>query len=190
MRRRGRARVAALPARFEHRDDLPRGVAAVAGAGRLDADVRDLLVQGIALAGEVLEACASIRRIQQRTLAVTREARKLRLDRRVEPDHETARTQHAPVRFAQHRTAAGGQHDAAAGRELGECRRLALAEAGLAFEIEDEADRGAGMRLDLMIEVVERHAEQLGDVTPDRRLAGAHRADEDEVGGGVHGGGC
>src|SRR3546814_2233986 len=55
----------------------------------------------------------------------------------------------------------------------------------LAFE--NGGDAGAGLRLDLAVGVVERQPEAFGQPPADRRLARAHRADEDEVGCRIHG---
>src|SRR5690606_28320458 len=62
----------------------------------------------------------------------------------------------------------------------------ARAEAGLTLAFEDGGDVGAGARLDLAVDVDEGQAETLGQAAADRGLAGAHRADQHEVGGGIH----
>src|SRR5690606_2360718 len=61
------------------------------------------------------------------------------------------------------------------------------AEIGFAGALEDGGDAGAGLRLDLAVGIEEGQAEALGQASPDRRLARAHRADEDEVGSRIHG---
>src|SRR3546814_7317859 len=55
----------------------------------------------------------------------------------------------------------------------------------LAFE--NGGDAGARLRSDLAGGVVERQPEAFGQPPADRRLARAHRADEDEVGCRIHG---
>ena len=167
---------------------MARGVRAVPGAARSDVQVGNFCVQRIALGGELFETRAPVGRVQQRALTVARKTRELCFDRRVEPDHETALAQDTPVRVAQNGAAAGREHYSASRRKLRERRRFALAKARFAFEIENEADRGARVHFDLVVEIVERHREQLGDVPADRGLAGSHRADEDQVGRGIHAG--
>ena len=57
-------------------------------------------------------------------------------------------------------------------------------------EFEDGADAGPGLLLDVMVGIDETQAETVGQAATDRGLARAHRADQDEVGGGIHGPGC
>ena len=49
---------------------------------------------------------------------------------------------------------------------------------------------GAGALLDVGVGVDEDQAEALGKASADGRLAGAHRADQHEVGSGIHGDRC
>ena len=71
-------------------------------------------------------------------------------------------------------------------QQFGQHRVFAVAEAGFADAFEDRGDAGAGARLDLAVGVDEGQPEALGQASADRRLARAHRADEDEVRGGIH----
>jgi hypothetical protein len=82
----------------------------------------------------------------------------------------------------QHGAAAGRQHQPVPGGELGDDLLLALAEAGLAFLLEDEGDVHAGALLDLVVGVGERHAAQLGQPPAHGGLARAHGADQEDVG--------
>src|SRR3546814_10456539 len=63
---------------------------------------------------------------------------------------------------------------------------FARAEIRLAGAFENGGDAGAGMRLDLAVGVVERQPEAFSQPPADRRLARAHRADEDEIGCRIH----
>ena len=58
---------------------------------------------------------------------------------------------------------------------------LAHPELDLAALREDLRDRPAQLALDLAVEVDESPAQPLGDLQAERRLAGAHEADEGEV---------
>src|SRR5581483_6710593 len=100
---------------------------------------------------------------------------------------EAALAEHPPVCGSEDGAAARRQQDALARAELGEHGALALTETGFAFELEDQRDFHAAMHLDFVIEIEERQPEEIGHAPADRGLAGAHRAHEDEVGGGIHG---
>jgi hypothetical protein len=69
----------------------------------------------------------------------------------------------------------------AALRQFIQDARLALAEAFLALELEDRGDPHAAAGFDLVVGVEERAAELVRHGTTDRRLAGAHEADEEEI---------
>src|SRR5690606_23381773 len=87
----------------------------------------------------------------------------------------------------EHRAPAGRDDDASVGRQLGEALALALAEAGLAFLLEDERDVDPGAPLDLRVAVVEAASEGLRELAADGGLAGAHRPDQVEVVAGIQG---
>ena len=83
---------------------------------------------------------------------------------------------------ARHRPAAERDHLRRARRErLERGLLLAHAELDLAALREDLRDRLAQLALDLAVEVDEPPAEAFGDLEAERRLAGAHEADEREV---------
>ena len=67
--------------------------------------------------------------------------------------------------------------------------RLAGAEAGFALELEDQRDAGAGALFEHAIDVDEVQPEPRREATTERALAGAHRADQDQVGRRIHGAG-
>src|SRR3546814_7212044 len=71
--------------------------------------------------------------------------------------------------------------------DLGQDDLFARAEIRLAGAFENGGDAGAGLCLDLAVGVVERQPEAFSQPPADRRLARAHRADEDEVGCRIHG---
>src|SRR5690606_32686276 len=79
---------------------------------------------------------------------------------------------------------AGRDDDAALGGELGEAFPFPLAKAPLALLLEDERDINAGAPLDLGVAVEEAEAQRLRELAADSRLAGAHRADQIDVGAG------
>ena len=89
--------------------------------------------------------------------------------------------QHLAVTVAHHRPAAGGDHHAVGGAEFGEHGLLALAETDLALDIEDPWDIRAAPLFDLLVGVLEREMQLLGEQAPDGALSSTHRADEDQV---------
>src|SRR5919109_886643 len=96
----------------------------------------------------------------------------------------------AEARAGRRARAAGGfgsgararEHDALELRELGERLCLACAEAGFALDLEDHRDLHAAARLNLVIGVDEAQLEPPGERAPDGGLAGAHQADQVEIG--------
>ena len=62
---------------------------------------------------------------------------------------------------------------------------------GITADILDEQDELApGALLDVVVGIDELQAEALGQAAADRGFSGAHRSDEHEVGGGIHGWRC
>ena len=59
---------------------------------------------------------------------------------------------------------------------------LAIAKAHLAFMLEDDGNTYATTRFDLVVGVEKRQIEPARHRTADRRLTGAHQADEKNVG--------
>src|SRR5690606_2610271 len=108
----------------------------------------------------------------------------LRLHPAAQPDHVAALAQQLAVARVEHGPAAGRQHQRLAGEAGRERAAFARAEAGLALAVEDHRDAGPGRGLDVVVDVGEGQAEALGQAPADRALAGAHRSDQDEVGGG------
>ena len=126
---------------------------AVADAGGTHGQIRDFRIQRVAFDRQLFQSHAAVRRVQQRTLAVARETRKLRVDGRIQPDDESALTQQATIVGIEHGTTARREYQMVACGELGEQGALASAETFFVFEFEDQADRRAGTRLDFMIEI-------------------------------------
>ena len=81
----------------------------------------------------------------------------------------------------EHRAAAGREHDARGRGQLVDHVALADAEALFALALEDVGDVDARARLDLGIAVGERQPEPAGELPANRRLAGTHRADEEDT---------
>jgi hypothetical protein len=80
--------------------------------------------------------------------------------------------------------AAGREHHRLAARQ--EPRQHLLLEpavVGLSVELEDLAEAETGRRLDLLIDLHERHPAVVGELLADRRLAGAAHAEERDHGG-------
>ena len=86
--------------------------------------------------------------------------------------------QRVAVRRPQHRTAAGGQHDALAGGEIVDHILLDIAERGLAVGGEVVAYRHADAVFDFAVAVDEAQPQLARQVTTHRRLATAGHADE------------
>src|SRR6185503_18816635 len=104
----------------------------------------------------------------------------------VQIHHAAARRQQAAVLVRDHDPAAGGEDDATQLRELADRRRFAGAESGFALDLEDHRDLHPAAPLDLLVAVEEAQLQPPREHPPDRGLAGAHQADEIEVGGALH----
>ncbi len=65
--------------------------------------------------------------------------------------------------------------------EIGQDGFLAVAEAGLAFDLEDDRDGDAEPALELDVGIVERLVQPLGQLAPERRLAAAGHADQKQI---------
>src|SRR5256714_15386649 len=90
--------------------------------------------------------------------------------------HAAALGEAAAVLRQQYRAAPGSEHDARQQRERLDRLALALAEAGLAFLLEDERDVDPGAPPDLRIAAVEGQSESASQVAPHGRLGRAPRA--------------
>ena len=66
-------------------------------------------------------------------------------------------------------------------------RLLALAEACFPHVLEDRGDGGAAAFDHRLVHIVELQPEALCQTLAEGGLAGAHGADQDQVGGGIHG---
>ena len=155
-----------------------RGEHDVVGVAR--ARVGDLVVERHAL----LVAPAKLRLVlRERPVAVAHA-----LPRGVDVDLEEHVEREVGQRRARERrlddSAAGGDHRPVAVPQqqlLHEDLRLECAEAVLAVLCEELGDRRAELLLDHLVEVEERPVEAPRHLAADRRLAGSHEADEDDV---------
>jgi len=152
----------------------------------VETQVGDFVVQRAAYRSEIPQCLFAIRALQQRAAAVAGEALQLRGHVEVQVHDEAAFAQQATVSFVQYRAAAGGQRDSVAVEQCAQGRAFAGAETGLALAFEDRRDARAAAFLDLVVEVGEAQAEAFGQQPPDGALAGAHRSDQREIGGGIH----
>src|ERR1700733_4611521 len=138
-------------------------------------------IQRLTRTHQLLEPQRRIGAVQQRP--VTRAAGTLGLlcDRSLQIHHPTAAGQIAPIVRVQYRPAAGRQHDARPGAELGDHFALAAAETALPLALEDQRDIGAAALLDLVVTVMERIVEQPRQVSGHGGLARTHRTDEKDT---------
>src|SRR5690606_5840731 len=79
----------------------------------------------------------------------------------------------------QHGAPAGGQHDAAALRAVIQRRRLALAEAAFALDLENDRHADTAARFQLVVQVDELAPQRARQAAADGRLAGAHHAHQE-----------
>jgi hypothetical protein len=96
-------------------------------------------------------------------------------------DNETACAEVLAVSRVHDDTAAGRQHDPVPLRQVVDDLCLAFPESVFAFLFKNERDVDAGARLDLFVAVDEVQVQKAGELSPDRRLAGAHRAYQEHV---------
>ena len=140
-----------------------------------------------ALAAAGLIALAAVARgelgaiIEQRPIPALARARELLINRRIQVDHEAARTQVIPVLRFDDGPAAGRKNDTVFLRQLIDDSCLAFAKPFLAFLFEDEGDVDAGARLYLVVAVHEVEMQQSRELSADGRFACAHRADKKDV---------
>ena len=128
-----------------------------------DGHVGDAAIEGVAQGRHLLQALAPVRRGEQRTLAVAREARELDVDGSFEIHDESARREQLAIVPIEHGAAAGGEDDAPQRRHLRQRRAFAAAESRFAFEFEDQRNGRARMRFDDVVEIVERQLQLIGD---------------------------
>ena len=79
-----------------------------------------------------------------------------------------------------------GEQYAAAPAAFVQQQAFALTEAGFALDLEDGAHVHAAVAFDFLIEIDERQAIMRGKPSPDRRLAGAGRTDDEKVVRRIH----
>ncbi len=97
-----------------------------------------------------------------------------------EPDHEPGRSQQLTVRGPQHCPAAGGKHEPFALTQLAECRRFAVAEAGITLGGEDLGDGPARDSFDEIVGIGEVPPEPLCKQPADGGLSAPAGTDEDD----------
>src|SRR3569833_880244 len=162
--------------------NLPLGALHRAPAG-VDDEIGDLAIERVAHQQENHETRTEKDRQQKEAISVLGGAGEELVDGRVEIDHETTRVQVRALLRVQHHASAGGKHDVFTLRQVVDDLFFALAKTRLALDGEDLRNVRAGARLDFMIAVDELAAERFRELPTDGRLARAHLADEDEVGG-------
>ena len=152
----------------------------------IEAEIGDFGVQRLAHHGEMAQHVLAVFALQQRPCAIARQA--LQLSRHVDAQvhHEATLAHEAAVAGIEHGAATGGDDALPAGEQFHQGRGLARAKARFAFAFEDRRHAGAGVRLDLAVDVGERQPEAFGQPSPDRGLSGPHGADQDEIGCRLH----
>src|SRR5690606_40719768 len=103
------------------------------------------------------------------------------LDNIAQIDHEPAAPQVLAVVFIQDGATAGGQHDVVEFAQVTDGVALAHPEAGLALDIENPRDVGAGALLDDLVGVVKGQAQFVSEQATDSGLACSHGTDEKDV---------
>ncbi len=144
-------------------------------SARIDDEVRHLQVQRLALGQQLFQFLARVGRLQQRTVLVVAGAGQDAADARPQVDHGAPLLQQRTAVRIEDGAAAGGQHDAFLAAQVTDHFRFTPAKAGLALDLEDQGNRGARARLDLVIRVDEAHAHFPGQHATDCRLAGSHQ---------------
>ena len=128
-----------------------------------------------------------VRVIEQGPVAPVARPLELLADRGLEVDHGAAFGEHAPIVDVDHRAAARGDHHAVKTREALDRLLFAQPEPRLALFLEDEGDVDARSGLDVRVAVVEGESQQAREMAAHGGLAGAHGADQEDVGLGQHG---
>jgi hypothetical protein len=148
---------------------------------RLDHVVGDFTVQRIAHGIELREPRARVGGVQHGAMPRVTHAHPQRFGARVQIEDGTLAAQVLAAGRPRHGAAARRQHDVGERGELLDDRFLAVAEAGLTLDLEDGRDRHAEASLELLVGVDEALAEPARELAPERRLAGAHEAHEEEI---------
>ena len=154
---------------------------------RIEGEIGDLGIQRRANRGEVAQHLLAIRTREQRARAIVRKPRELLFDAGLQVHDETMFAQQRTVAGIEHRATTGGEHDAFFPKQARHCGALALAETCFALAFEKLHDRRAALALDFPVRIQQTQAEARGQVLANAGFAGAHGADEDQVGGRIHG---
>src|SRR5260221_10361107 len=140
-----------------------------------------IAVQGLALVENGGERAARIRRGEERPRGVVTGSPPQVLGPRTKVPDRAGAPHPAAIVLGEDHAPAGGDDAIIATRELGQQARLAPAEALLAFDFEDRGDWHAGALDEDAIGIDEFAPQALRERLADRRLAGAHHADEKDV---------
>lgn len=159
-------------------DALPSGV---------EHDVGGPHVERVTLAVQGLQFGQRVIGLQEWPVAVVVGAQIQLLRMAAEVDHGAARLQPLPVEGVEHGAAASAENDAAALGELVDDANLALAETRFSLDLEDGGYGDPATGLDRMVRIDEFEATAARQQAADGRLAGAHQADEKNIGAGNHG---
>ena len=136
---------------------------------------------------EHLQGPPAIALRQQRAGVVTGKPGELLFRIHPQPHHEGARLHRRAGRRREHRAAAAGDQLAVGLQQLAQQALFARTEAGLAFQFKDRRHRRAGLVLEPRIGIDEGQSEPARELPAERGLAGAHGADQHEVGRRIHG---
>jgi hypothetical protein len=114
--------------------------------------------------------------LQQRPLTIPPGSGNELLNRAVQINYQTARSQMSPVIFTQNRPATGGKDNTFPPSQLIDNRRFALTKTGLALNVENPRDLRACSTLYFMIRVKERPAQCIRQLTTDGTFSHRHKA--------------
>src|SRR4029077_14679280 len=115
---------------------------------------------------ELLDARERVRSLEQRPVLAVARALPQRGRRCVEVDNRPALLQPLPVLGTEYDSASGGQNDIGMRDELFERGLFPVAEAGLAFQLENDRNRNPEPPLELDIRVVKQLVQAFGKQTP------------------------
>src|SRR6516162_5998158 len=138
---------------------------------RFNHEVCHFTVKRIARGIEFLHAYERIGSLQQRAMFAVPRSLPQRVWRGVEVKHRATILEPFAIHGTQYDPAAGRQHDVGLSDEVGKHCFLAVAEAVLAFELEDDGDAHAEASLQLDVSVVETLVEPAREEPSERRLA-------------------
>lgn len=150
------------------------------------AEICDLVVQRRAVRGHRMQHLLAVGALQQRAIAVARQACQLRRHTDMQVHHEPTRADALAVARIQHCAATGGNQFVVLFQQRLQGFRLVLPKPGFAMLLEDGRDAAAHLFDDGLVHIDEFQPEALGQATADAAFSGAHRADHHEIGCGVH----